>query len=73
MSYVRQWARDRYKKLASGSCANCGYAKHVEICHKKPIKSFPVTATVAEINDISNIVALCPNCHWEFDNNCLRV
>jgi len=50
------------------SCELCGYDKHVEVCHIKPIADFPDTALVSEVNDISNIKILCPNCHWEFDN-----
>lgn len=50
-------------------CANCGYDKHVEICHVKPINAFDESSTVAEINSLDNLVGLCPNCHWEFDNN----
>ena len=47
----------------------CGYSKHVEICHIKPISTFSDETLVSEINDISNLVQMCPNCHWEFDNN----
>ena len=46
----------------------CGYAKHVELCHIKSIKSFPDDALASEINHIDNLVQLCRNCHWEFDN-----
>ena len=28
--------------------------------------------TIKEINDSSNIVLLCPNCHWEFDRGLLK-
>lgn len=50
------------------SCETCGYSKHVEVCHITPIGSFPLTALVSEVNSPSNLKALCPNCHWEFDN-----
>lgn len=46
----------------------CGYSKHVEICHIKSIESFPDDALASEINHIDNLIQLCPNCHWEFDN-----
>lgn len=49
-------------------CAVCGYTKHVEVAHLLPISSFPETARLSEINDKRNLVLLCPNCHWEFDN-----
>lgn len=49
-------------------CAVCGYTLHCEICHKTPSSKFPDDATLKEINDINNLVALCCNHHWEFDN-----
>lgn len=68
-SRIRNLARRQYNgpKL----CYCCGYDKHYEICHIKPISSFELTATIAEINDDSNLIALCPNCHWELDNGLL--
>ncbi len=66
---IRQLARKTY--YGSGRplrCVNCGYSKHLEICHKKPIQDFPEDAPIAVVNAIDNLVALCPNCHWEFDN-----
>lgn len=52
-------------------CIICGYDKHIEICHIKDIASFPITATLAEINHISNLAACCPVHHWEFDHGFL--
>ncbi len=49
-------------------CHLCGYDKHIEVCHIKSINSFPPDAPITEVNDPSNLVGLCPNCHWEFDN-----
>jgi hypothetical protein len=50
------------------SCERCGYDKHVEACHIKPISSFPEDALIDTINSPNNLLALCPNCHWELDN-----
>jgi endogenous inhibitor of DNA gyrase (YacG/DUF329 family) len=50
------------------SCFNCGYSKHVEVCHIQAVMSFPDSATLKEINAPDNLVGLCPNCHWEFDH-----
>lgn len=47
---------------------SCGYDKHVEVCHIKPISEYDLDIKVSEINHKSNIHILCPNCHWEFDN-----
>jgi len=49
-------------------CCKCGYSKHVEVAHIRPIKDFPITTKVSEVNDKSNLMLLCPNCHWEFDH-----
>jgi 5-methylcytosine-specific restriction endonuclease McrA len=73
-SRVRELARRAY--LASGRpqrCAVCDYDKHVDVCHIKPISSFPLTSTIGEINSLQNLIALCPNCHWELDNGLLSL
>lgn len=67
---IREHARLIAKKngLLNQPCAKCGYSKHVEICHVKSISEFSNDSTIGEINDISNLIQLCPNCHWEYDN-----
>ena len=50
------------------SCEECGYSKHVEIAHVKPIASYLLDTLVSVVNDRSNLKVLCPNCHWEFDH-----
>ena len=57
----------------ANSCQNCGYSKHVEVCHLKPVSKFLPTATLAEINAFSNLIVLCPNCHWELDHELLKL
>jgi hypothetical protein len=70
---IRYHASYLYRKNKTDlKCANCSYDKHVEICHIKPIKDFSLTTTIKEINEPSNIVLLCPNCHWEFDKGLLQ-
>lgn len=54
--------------LTESKCQRCGYDKHVEACHIKPISSFPNDTLISVINHKDNLIALCPNCHWEFDN-----
>ena len=54
-------------------CFVCGYSLHVEIAHIKSVSSFPDTALISEINAIANLVGLCPNHHWEYDNDLLRL
>lgn len=71
---IRDHSRDVYKKHnGSKICSKCGYTKHIEVCHIKAIDSFSLTATIRDINNISNLVGLCPNCHWELDNGFLTL
>lgn len=67
-------ARKLYKKSGSPYiCKVCGYAHHVQICHIKDVKDFEDSALIAEINSLNNLVALCPNHHWEFDHGLLKL
>ena len=54
-------------------CFVCGYNNHVEIAHIKPVSDFSGESKLSEINDINNLVALCPNHHWEFDNGIINL
>jgi predicted restriction endonuclease len=49
-------------------CIRCGYDKHIEVCHIKSVSEFNDETSILEINNINNLMALCPNHHWEFDN-----
>jgi len=71
--HIRNLARTRFKNLRKLPCYNCGYDKHVELCHIRSISSFPSTAKIKEINSPDNIIQLCPNCHWEFDKKLLAL
>ena len=66
---VRTWNRTWNEDLMKLPCARCGYYLHIELAHIKPISSFPVTATLGEVNSQSNNIPLCRNCHWEFDHH----
>lgn len=68
---IRSLARAKFKDLRALPCASCGYSKHVEICHIKPLSSFPVNTLIREVNSRDNVIQLCPNCHWEFDRGLL--
>lgn len=69
---IRLHARKKHKGK-NLSCINCYYDKHVEIAHKKPINTFKQSSLISEINDDVNLVALCRNCHWEFDHGLLKI
>ena len=51
----------------------CGYDKHVEVCHIKPISSFSLDTLISMINVESNLRLLCPNHHWEYDHGLLEL
>ncbi|MBD2182823.1 HNH endonuclease [Planktothrix sp. FACHB-1355] len=71
---VRQVARSVYRQSDKAKkCIVCGYERYYEVCHRKPIKDFPDDTPISVINDIDNLVALCPNHHWEFDNGLLTL
>lgn len=67
-SHIRNFARSWLKELRLKACAFCGYEKHVELAHIKAVSDFEDTALLKEVNSIDNVIQLCPNCHWEFDN-----
>lgn len=54
-------------------CSVCGYHKHVEVAHVKSISSFEKESSLEEVNHLTNLVYLCPNCHWEQENGLLVV
>jgi len=66
--YVRYWARNIAIDLGWTKCRLCGYDKHFEVAHIKPISEFPEDTLLTVVNDPTNLMPLCPNCHWEFDN-----
>jgi hypothetical protein len=70
--YIRQHAQ-RVMRGIPRRCKNCNYSKHVEVCHIKAIRDFDLKTKIKDINSKENLVLLCPNCHWEFDNGLLTL
>lgn len=67
-SGIRDFARKYYEKSKRCKCClNCGYNYHYDICHIKAIADFDENTLISKINDPTNLVALCKNCHWEMD------
>lgn len=66
---VRTRARAIANKCGWTACAKCGYSKHIQIAHIKPIASFDKSTLVSVVNSLDNLIPLCPNCHWEFDHS----
>ncbi len=70
---IRLMAKYHNKHLIGLPCQKCGYDKHTNFCHIKPLHSFKLSATIREVNHTSNLLILCPNHHWEFDHGLLKL
>lgn len=64
---AREWAR---KNLDCSGCWYCGYSTHVEVCHIKDVALFSDETYVSETYE-NNVIILCRNHHWEYDNGYL--
>ena len=63
-SSIRKHAELTYFRSTNvKKCAICGYDKHIEIAHIKSVAEFDDSVTIAEINSVDNLIALCPNHH----------
>lgn len=66
---IRDHARRFYLKSDKPKkCVICGYDLHFDVCHITGIKDFPENTKIIEVNSLNNLIALCKNHHWEFDN-----
>jgi hypothetical protein len=70
---LRRDARRIYLAARPYRCVRCGYDKHIEVCHKRALTSFPPETPILVVNAPDNLVGLCPNCHWEFDHGLLQL
>lgn len=71
---IRKNARSYSSRILPQSCMNCGYSKHFEVAHIKSISEFDLdSCTLFDINNRSNLIHLCRNCHWEFDSGLLSM
>lgn len=70
-SQIRALARKNFSKKRE--CSVCGYNKNIHICHIQAICDFSNDTPISVINDPSNLIALCPNHHWELDNGILQL
>ncbi len=67
---IRYNAKVSYMKSSKPLLCNmCGYDKHVNIAHIKGVSEFSDSTLISVINHPDNLVALCPNHHWEYDHN----
>jgi hypothetical protein len=74
-AYTKVRSRARHIAIKQGwsSCRLCGYDRHFEVCHIRPIQDFPKESLLSEVNSLSNLIPLCPNCHWEFDHGLISI
>ncbi len=73
-SIVHQRARAAAKKAKLlNECKVCGYSNHVACCHIRPVSEFSLDTSLSVVNDLSNLVGLCPNHHWELDHGLLEL
>jgi 5-methylcytosine-specific restriction endonuclease McrA len=66
---IRGHARSVFKQKGVSACYLCAYTSHIDICHVIEIRSFNENTIISDVNKIENLIPLCKNCHWEFDNN----
>lgn len=73
--YIQKHARYVYNNSDKPKeCIECGYSRHYQVAHFESVSSFPGSALIIEeINNIKNLIALCPTHHWEFDNGFLQI
>lgn len=68
---IQRWAQQQYEKSDKPKyCLICNYP-YYEIAHITAVSDFPDCATISEINSIDNLIALCRNHHYEYDNDLL--
>ena len=71
---IRKIAQKTYfANVQNPKCAICGYTNHVEVAHIKSVSDFDDSALISEINSIDNLIGLCPNHHWEYDNGLITI
>lgn len=69
---VRAHARRLHAHLPK-RCQVCGYDKHTELAHITALSKWPLSTTLNEVNAKTNVLVLCPNHHWEFDNGAISL
>jgi hypothetical protein len=62
-----------HKNNGEKKCKVCEYENHVEVCHIKSVSSFGDNDLITDINSFDNLIGLCPNHHWEFDNGIIKI
>jgi hypothetical protein len=67
---IRSLSRKKYKDFSKDmKCVHCNHLGSTQVCHIKAISDFNKLSTIEEINHISNLIGLCPNCHIDLDKH----
>lgn len=73
-AYIRQLAKKAMIRYGvEKKCVSCGFDIVLEVCHRKPLASFPREALIGEVNSKENLIYLCPNHHVMFDKGLLEL
>ena len=68
-SCIVQYSRKIYNASNKPKfCIICQYKIHYDVCHIKAINLFEESTLISEINNIDNLIAVCPNHHWEYNH-----
>ena len=71
---IAKHARRVYNKSDKPKeCLVCGYNTHIQVCHIKAVADFNENTLIKEIHSWDNLVALCPNHHWEYDHGLITI
>jgi hypothetical protein len=71
---IRKWARklmDRSK--IEKKCRLCSYSETVQVAHLKKISTYSEDTPIGIVNDLSNLIYLCPNEHILYDKGKLSI
>ena len=67
---IRSQSRKKYKNIFGDmKCVHCKHIGSTQVCHIKAIKDFTKLSSIEDINHISNLIGLCPNCHIDLDRH----
>ena len=71
---IRSLARQEFKRSNQQLvCKKCNRERGTQVCHINPVSNFGSSSTIADINAITNLIALCPNHHWDLDHGFLEL
>ena len=76
-SLVRRYAREvmnnSTKEKTCILCKDNIFDEVVEVCHIKGIATFPNNTLLTTVNNLNNLVYLCPSHHKLFDKGLIKI